>query len=210
MTRWVAGLAAALLLPWTARAQRAEGWRVRTDGLAGDTISHVQMPPGWHVTTGPGALLYAATNVARGRFAVSMEVHLFPGESREGYGLFLGGASLDARDARYVRFVARRDGQVAIEQVVGDDVTPLLAWQANPAVKPHPGGQEGTALNVLTVRAEQDSVYFEGNGQRLAARPRAEVPVDGIFGMRAGAGVNLHVTNLDLVTRLAPARAPRR
>lgn len=68
----------------------------------------------------------------------------------------------------------------------------------------------GTALNTLTVRAEADSVYFEGNGQRLTAWPRAELPVDGVFGLRAGRGVNLHVTNLDVTTRLAPPRAPRR
>src|SRR5262245_1452316 len=40
----------------------------------------VQMPPGWHVTTGPGVLLYPAANGdVTGHFSLESEIFLFPG-----------------------------------------------------------------------------------------------------------------------------------
>jgi hypothetical protein len=138
-----------------------------------------------------------------------MEVHLFPGQGQEGYGLFLGGVNLDGPEARYVSFTARRDGSASVDRVDGMTRTPLLAWTRSPAVKPHPGTDD-TVLNVFTVRVEPDSVRFEANGARITALPRGELHLDGVFGFRAGAGVNLHITNLDLTTRLAPPPRPRR
>ena len=70
------------------------------------------------------------------------------------------------------------------------------------AVKPHPG--EGTAHNILRVLVQGDSVVFSANGQRITALDRRDLPLDGAFGFRVGKDVNLHVSNLDLVTRLAP------
>ena len=58
----------------------------------------VQMPPGWHVTTGPGVLLYPTTNGdASGNFSLEADIFLFPGDSREEYGLFLGGQASTTR-----------------------------------------------------------------------------------------------------------------
>ena len=39
----------------------------------------VQMPPGWHVTTGPGVLLYPTANGdASGNFSLEADIFLFP------------------------------------------------------------------------------------------------------------------------------------
>lgn len=199
-----------LLLPSVAVGQltKPASWRTRTDGASSDTVYYVQMPPGWHITTGPGTLLYDPANVAAGRFGLSMEVHLFPKASDEGYGLFLGGRDLDTPAASWVGVLMRRDGAVQVVRVAGSSRTTLLDWRPG-SVKPHPGTDD-TVLNVLGVRVEPDSVRIEGNGQRIAALPRAELPLDGVFGFRAGPGINLHVTNLDLTTRIAPAPRPPR
>jgi hypothetical protein len=201
----------AALVPASLSAQlpRPSSWKTLTDGGVTDTVSFVPMPPGWHVTTGPGALLYDPAHTASGRYAVSMEVYLFPGTSQSGYGLFVGGSALESADAGYLAFTVTRDGAAAVERVEGARRTTLLpAWRAA-AVKPHPGGDE-TVFNVLTVRIEPDSVRFDANGARVAALPRGTLPLDGAFGIRAGAGVNLHVSNIDFTTRLAPAPRPPR
>lgn len=193
-------------LPLALRAQSTP-WTVRTDPGSRDTVSHVTMPPGWHITTGPGALVYDAGNVAAGRYALSLEVHLFPKPSREGYGIFLGGRDVGSADASYVAVLMRSDGALQVARVTGAQVVPLLDWTPTTMIKPHPGTDD-TALNVLAVRVDPDSLRIDGNGGRVAALARGDLVLDGTFGIRVGAGINLHVTNYDVTRRLAPS--PRR
>lgn len=193
-------------LPCALHAQSTP-WTVRTDPGSRDTVSHVTMPPGWHITTGPGALVYDAANTATGRYALSLEVHLFPKPSREGYGIFLGGRDVEGTNASYVAVLMRGDGALQVARVTGTQHQALLDWTPTTAIKPHPG-TEGTALNILTVRVDPDSLRIDGNGSRVAAIARGDLVLDGTFGIRVGAGINLHVTNYDVTRRLAPA--PRR
>src|SRR5688572_22612749 len=101
--------------------QTPADWRLRTDAPAkvepGERLSpgawrFVTMAPGWHITTGPGALLSPPSALPRGNFRLEAETFLFPGESQEGYGLFLGGAGIEpaAATPSYVAFLVRRDG----------------------------------------------------------------------------------------------------
>lgn len=199
----------ALLLFTLPVAVAAQGtpWHVRPDPGSRDSVSHVTMPPGWHITTGPGALVYDAANAASGRYALGLEVHLFPKASSEGYGIFLGGRGLEGADASYLAVLMRRDGALQVARVNGAQQTPLLDWTPTTAIKPHPGTDD-TALNLLAVRVDADSLRIDANGTRIAALPRGDLPVDGVFGIRAGQGINLHVTNYDVTRRLAPT--PRR
>lgn len=166
------------------------------------------MPPGWHITTRDGALLYDPGLVTRGRFAVGLEAHLFPGTSQEGFGVFIGGEGIES-SPRYLAFLIRRDGSASVERVEGTTRTTLVPWARAASVKPHPGNDD-TAFNTILVRADADSIRFEANGQRITAIARAGLQVDGGFGIRAGRDLNLHITNLDLTTRIAPAPAPKR
>jgi hypothetical protein len=177
-------------------------WRKVTDSGAPDSVLHDRMPPGWHITTGPAAILFDPSHQARGRFAVEAEIHLFPGESNEGYGVFLGGSGLDSSSS-WTAFLIRKDGSATIERRVNSTPTVLVAGVKSPAIKPHTGGQ-GTTLNQIRVLVQGDSAIFSANGQRVAAISTRDLPLDGTFGFRVGRGLNLHVTNLDLVTRLAP------
>lgn len=183
--------------------------KVRLDEPAPDSaVSHVTMPPGWHITTGPGALLHDAANVAHGRFAVEAEVFLFPGESQEGYGLFIGGATIEGTaPPSYLAFLVRRDGGATIVQHAAGRATTLVSLARADAVTAHTG--QGTARNVLRVAVEPDSIRFSVNGSRVTALPRGDLPADGLFGFRIGKALNLHISQLDLTRRLAPAPTRR-
>jgi hypothetical protein len=160
------------------------------------------MPPGWHITTGPASILYDPANQARGRFAVDAEIHLFPGEGNEGYGVFIGGSNLQAAES-WTAFLITRDGSATIERRTGGSTSTLYPLTKATSVKPHTGG-EGTAFNTIRILVQGDSAVFSANGQRITAIPARDLGMDGTFGFRVGRNLNLHITNLDLLTRLAP------
>ena len=164
------------------------------------------MAPGWHITTRPGAIMFEPTHASRGRFVLESESFLFPGTSTAGFGVFVGGADLEAK-GRYVAFLIRRDGSVAVESVDSGRVTLLHPWTKAPAVLP--GTPGGDVRNVLRVEAEAAAVTFLVNGQKVAEVPRDGNRFDGIVGLRVGENLNLHVTNLDLTYRLALPRRPK-
>ncbi|MBL8996463.1 MAG: hypothetical protein JNL44_04015 [Gemmatimonadetes bacterium] len=212
-------LGALFALPTPAMAQREagppDGWRWVLDGSAklavgtmnrgtDSTFDFSQMAPGWHITMGPGAVLFPADARATGRFVVEGEMILFPGGTDNEYGIFVGGEGLDgdAAVARWTAFVVRGDGQAAVLERRDGAVHVLSAWTAQEKVVKRARG--ATAKNFVTVRAELDSVRFHVNGERIGAWPRSALRVDGAFGIRIGQGVNIHITNLDLTRRLAP------
>jgi hypothetical protein len=178
------------------------------DGAPRDSIYHVRMPPGWHVTTpaAAGALLYDPAHRAEGRFTLESEIFLFGGTSPAGFGLFVGGRDLDGAAPRYVAMLIRRDGEMALERVEGTTRTLIVPWTRSPAVQAHPGGDD-TSRNLIRLSVERDSVVLESNATRVAAIARGDLPLDGTFGFRVGPDVNLHVSTLNHTARLAPVPA---
>jgi len=224
----VALVAGALAAPAAATAQSSDiipaGWEWRLDApaklvlgsrnaMSDTTFDFVHMAPGWHIAMGPGSVLFDPRERAEGRFMVEGELILFPNASGNEYGVFVGGRGLEGAtgnagaNAQWIAFVVRADGSAAVLKRTGGAVSELLPWAVHASVKPKVRG--GTAKNIVSVRAEPDSVRFFVNGERLGAWPRADLPVDGAFGFRIGKGVNLHVTNLDATRRLAPFPARR-
>lgn len=213
---------AVALVPTVVDAQLATppGWRWVTDAPARHQTSldpkegewlFGQMPPGWHITTRPAAILFEPTTQTRGRFALEAETFLFPGESPAGFGLLLGGKDLESPGARYVAFLIRRDGSAAVERFTGGASalrTLLVPWTRHDAIKPQAGKQD-TAKNVLRVEVEADGTTLLVNGTAVAKAPREGESLDGLVGFRIGADLNLHITNLDVTARLAPLRKPR-
>lgn len=201
-----------------ATASAPPGWQWSLDAPArlfnggrfapADSIfDFVHMAPGWHITMGPGAALFDPRERAEGRFAVQGELILFPNASANEYGLFVGGRDLEGQAKQWFAFVVRADGSAAVMHRAGSDTHVLMPWTKHAAVKPKPEG--ATVTNVVSVRAEPDSVRFLVNGERIAAFARGAIDVDGPFGFRIGQGVNLHITNLDVTRRLAPFPARR-
>jgi hypothetical protein len=164
------------------------------------------MAPGWHITTGPGAILFEPSYSARGRFVVESESFLFPGTSDAGFGVFVGGTALDG-SPQYVAFLIRRDGSAAVERVADGRTTMLHPWTKAAAIVP--GAPKESVKNAIRVEAEVASAAFFVNGEKVAEVPRSGALFDGVVGLRAGAQLNLHVTNLDLTHRLALPRASK-
>lgn len=214
----VARSAAAMLcaiaaLPSAAAAQleTPPDWRYVTDAPAelvtGEetregTWRFVAMPPGWHITTGPGALLWDPSHGASDRFSLEAEIFLFPQTGDEGWGLFLGGRELDDEASRaYTAVLLRADGAVGVFRNEHGAKQTVVDWTpADAAGKRTEGDVVG---NVLRVDAERDSVTVSVNESVAVRFPRDAAPIDGPFGLRVGAESNLHIGSLDLTVRLA-------
>jgi hypothetical protein len=189
-------------------------WKWRTDApvtvtekggtLPADQWYYVGMPPGWHITTNPGVLLYHPAHAGTGNFTLQSEIFLFPGNNQEEYGLFLGGRSLEPASAEpaYIAFVARRDGRAAVLRRVGANTTVLVDWKENAAVLPQSG--EEAKKNLLKVEVGPTELVFSANGTEIARIPRTADMADGAVGFRVGKSLNLHVSTFDLTHRLAP------
>ncbi len=164
------------------------------------------MAPGWHITTRPAVTLFEPSYTTRGRFAVESETFLFPGTSPSGFGLFAAGHDLDSK-GRFVAFLIRRDGSAAIEAIDAGRTTVLHPWTKAASILP--GAAAADARNVLRIEAEATSVAFLVNGEKVADVARDGNRFDGIVGLRVGADLNLHITNLDITHKLALPRRAR-
>lgn len=210
-------LLAALLCAPEARAQqhrtggnegkRPIGWRVRYDagehaGHGADSISFVQMTPGFHATTaGAAAILWHPDSVARGSYTVESTIFLFPtkGRDREGYGLFIGGQQLDGDAQQYVYFLLRNDGRFLVKTRTGATTRVMQDWTPHAAIKRQTGSD--AVQNDLRVTAGSDSVRFAVNGTVVATVPTTRLMVDGVFGLRLNHAVNAHVSRIARVSK---------
>lgn len=201
----VAGLAAAPLdAQEEPEAQPPEGWEVRFDRAGADAtdVSFVDMPPGFHITTGPAAIFYHPEKRGSGNFRVEAEIHLFdPGDRREGYGLLFGGRDLQGADQAYTYFLLRRDGRCLIKRRDGGETVVLRDWTEQPAIVGWNERAEdaATVKNVLAVEAGEADVAFLVNGEEVARLPREELNVDGVVGVRINHSLNVHVTRVEVV-----------
>jgi hypothetical protein len=177
------------------------GWSARPDGTGElKSVKFVTMEPGYHLTLGPATILYRKSDRANGSFHTLATFHQMKKlEHAEGYGLFMGGQSLDAKDQKYTYFLVRDDGTYLIKRRDGDKTSPVTkGWIAHPAVKK--GDAEGKATNLLEIDAKQNpsKVEFKVNGQTVYTADAAKTTVKGIVGLRANHNLDLHVEGFDL------------
>lgn len=181
---------------------RPSGWLTRFDDPSATEAqleTFVGMPPGWHVTTGPAGIFWNPSSTASGDFRLEMEVYLFdPQGRREAFGLFFGGRNLAADSQEYTYFLLRDGGQFIIKRRQGPDAPTVRPWTGHDAILSYADRGDGaTARNLLAVEARGDEVRFFVNDSEVARLPRAEVPVDGIFGFRVNHRLNLHISSLE-------------
>ena len=174
--------------------QRPPTWLVRYDDGAAGEREYLVMRPGWHVNPGPAGIFWDPGSFARGNYAVTSTIFLFPGgqgdppsEVDAPYGLLLAGEDLDGVAAGFLTFLLRNDGSYRVARHSGAETREIVAWTPHEAVAVWTPESEGTAKNVLSVDVTADEV---------ASLPRAELPMAGIVGMRAGEGLSLHITDI--------------
>lgn len=207
----VLSLLAGSFAPLAARAQeqpaQPEDWVWQHDRGARDTTwTFVQMPPGWHITTGPGSVLYRPDSRAAGHYSLSSEIFLFKKPTEEGYGLFFGGQAMGTDSAAYVAVLLRRDGAVSVQSFRAGSATMIAPWTTHAAIEPNDGDQ--IVENHLRIRVAADSLRVFVNDSSVLAVPRGSLQTDGHFGFRVGRALNLHVTTLDVTRHLAPVAPP--
>ncbi|MGH7470194.1 MAG: hypothetical protein ACRENP_19785 [Longimicrobiales bacterium] len=194
-----------LVMVSAAGAQAPPNWRVAPeDGGAGKPVEFVMMPPGWHITTGPAALLFDPRRILEDRFTLATELFLFPESSTESYGLFVGGNTLEGAGARYLALQLRRDGTAGVLQRRNGQTSTLVDWKPIAAVGPHPG--KDTQRITMSIEVDSTAVSFKANGEEVARLPRSGLDLAGHFGFRMGNGINVHVVGLDVTEKLAPPR----
>ena len=188
--------------------ERPAHWKARyDDGTAAPERRFVVMRPGWHVYAGPGGLFWDPGSYASGAFGVSSAIFLFPegdpeqsGSTRldSPFGLFLGGSGLEADAARYLAFELRNDGRFRIAEFTGGESQDLVPWTAHDAVVTSGAETTGPVENLLAVDVRGDRTVFYLNDRQIAELPGDRVALDGVIGVRAGAGLSLHVTEVDI------------
>jgi hypothetical protein len=213
---WVAVLAAtAMQAPAKTTLQRPTDWVTRTD--QGTDVSaplyFVTMPPGWHITTGPGTILYNPRQTCEGSCRIEAEIYLFPGKGDGGYGVFLSGFELGEQEAgpNYEVFMLRWDGAHTRGNWIKGIRMPAAAFRPEMSQFVEKGLPAKPVKNVITIEIdkEENGDYvgqFFVNGNRLyrehhLARSFGRQPYLGTVGLRVDAGVNLHVTRLDVVAK---------
>ena len=212
-------LAASAPVLLTAQLTTPTDWKWRQDVAAplasGATMEpgswvFVRMPPGWHVTTGPGVLLYPTSNGdVAGSFSLEADIFLFPGESHEEFGLFLGGQDIDSPGAPdYAAFVLRRDGHAAVLRRAGAQTTAVANWQRHESIVAHTGGKDAVK-NTIRVDVDQLNATMLVNGVKVLSVAREGLKIDGRIGFRIGKDVNLHIATLNVTRRLAPVPPPK-
>lgn len=184
---------------------RPNGWHVRPDAADAniDDVIFSNMPPGWHITTGPAVIVFHPDSSASGRYRVETEIFLFdPGQRLEAFGLFIGGRNLAAEEQRYTYFMIRQDGRYLIKRRSGRDTRVVQDWTEHAAILKYADRGEGaTAKNVLAIEVASDDVVFSVNGREVERLPRAGLDADGVVGLRVNHALNLHVTKLQIERR---------
>ena len=183
--------------------ERPDDWQVRFDepGASEEQLEmFVSMPPGWHVTSGPAAIYWGPEMEASGEFRIEMEVFLFEpqGMMREAFGFFAGGLGLDGDDIEYTYFLIRDGGEFIVKRREGPDAPTILPWTGHEAILGWADRGDGaTAKNILAAEADVDEVRFFVNDAQVAALPRSEVAMDGMYGFRVNHMLNLHISRLE-------------
>ncbi len=184
-------------------AQIADGWEVRPDRAGSDLseLAFTEMPPGWHITSGPSSILYRPEMEAGGAYRVEMEVFLFDPEGRrEAFGFFLGGRDLDGAGQRYTYFLIRDGGQFLVKARDGREAPTLVQWTDHDAVLSFADRESGevSVRNILAAEVRPEEVRFLVNGREVTRIARNGLSLDGVVGLRVNHGLNLHIARLDV------------
>jgi hypothetical protein len=176
------------------------GWTARADAKGKEPdIKFAVMDPGWHITLGPAALLYRPTDKVDGGFTASaLLTQTTAPKHPEGYGIFVGGQSLEADpQQKYTYFLIRGDGKYLIKKRDGANVMNLIsAWTAHPAIVKQ--GPTGEATNRLEVTLDKTRLVFRVNGKEVYSADPRLVDAKGIAGLRVNHNLDLHLQSFEV------------
>ena len=178
------------------------GWTGRLDSgdktLAGVKAS--QVGGGVHFMTGPAGIYYKPADKATGAYETRATfTQLAPAAHPEAYGLFIGGAGLDAAGQKYTYFIIRQDGKYMIKRRSGADTPTVVDWTDSAAIKK--ADSSGKMSNTLSIEVARDKVRFLVNGTEVTSVDAAKVDAGGTPGLRVNHNLNLQVEGFAIKPR---------
>lgn len=178
------------------------GWKGRLD--SGDTslagVKAAQMGGGVHFMPGPAGIYYKAADKAAGAYETRATfTQMEPAAHPEAYGLFIGGANLDAGGQKYTYFIIRQDGKFMIKRRAGADTPTVVDWTDSAAIKK--ADSSGRMSNTLAVDVGRDKVRFLVNGTEVTSVDTSNVDTAGTPGLRVNHNLNLHVEGFSVRAR---------
>jgi hypothetical protein len=178
------------------------GWKGRLDSgdksLAGVKAS--QMGGGVHFMTGPAGIYYKPADKGAGAYETHATfTQMEPAAHPEAYGLFIGGANLDAANQKYTYFIVRQDGKYMIKRRAGADTPTVVDWTDSAAIKKP--DSSGKMSNTLAIEVGKDKVRFLVNGNEVTSVDAAKVDTAGTPGLRVNHNLNLHVEGFAVKAR---------
>lgn len=181
----------------------AAGWQARADRGSTANLKMVDMPPGWHVTTGPAVLLWRPADAASGEFTATATLHQTVAPTHpEAYGMFVAGSGLDS-NPDYLYFLIRGDGKYMVRhRAANGELHTIVDWTENAAVRKQ--NAEGAASNTLVVEGGPWGVRFKVNGTQVGEWLKRDVPyldAAGQIGLRVNHNLDVHVSTLTVTRR---------
>ena len=179
-----------------AAAPAPVGWNTRLDRANADraTLAFSTMGGGMHVTGGPAAIFWNATNTANGAYTAEVTMTQMKAPTHaEAYGLIWGGRDLAGEGQEYFYFVIRKDGRYLVRHRAGAATHDVTPWTENAAIVKE--GADGKARNTLRVEVTATGTKLYANGQLLQELPRLGMTAgtDGIVGFRVNHNLDVHV-----------------
>lgn len=181
---------------------QVKGWQGRTDRTEQKIaeVKFVQMGTGFHLTTGPHAILWSSENTASGDYTVKARMTKTSRSTsthEESYGVFIGGSDLNGPRQNYLYCVVFGTGNVMVRHRDGGDTHTLLGKTANPAVAKM--GSSG-ATDEISMWVNGGRVGCSVNGTEVFSAaapdmigPGKLVSTNGVFGIRASHGLDIHL-----------------
>jgi hypothetical protein len=176
------------------------GWTVRADKGDAKSAKIATMGKGLHATTGPALILYRSDTQGSGPFhTLATFTQTKPSKHAEGYGLLVGGQSLDGAGQKYVYFLVRQDGSYLIKQREGEKTTDISkGWTPHASVKKPEGNAAVTNLLEVDNKRDPSKLVFLVNGQQVYGTEAKGMALDGIVGIRANHNLDLHIEGFDV------------
>jgi hypothetical protein len=199
----IAALVVALASP--AFGQAPAGWQLRLDRSTNASdpdktpdVKVIQMGPGFHVTSGPAAVLWNPKNSATGTYTLKGTFHLMqPSGHSNYYGLAFGGSDLESSNQNYLYFLVAQNGTYVVKHRAGDATTHDVQGRTVHAAVAKPDNT-GKSVNNLEVRVGADKIDYVINGTLVHSTPKSGMSArtDGLWGVRINHQLDVHVEKL--------------
>jgi len=151
------------------------------------------MAPGWHVTTGPAAILWRESDAATGKFhTIATLIRTQAPAHPEAYGLFVAGRDLNTATPSYLYFIVRGDGKFMINRMEAGKRTIVVPWTDHPAVTKAMSAESSDVLEI-DGKSQGSKIIFRANGKTVHEIEAATMNLDGVIGLRINHNLDVHV-----------------